>query len=110
KLKAEKEIVFIAFSYPACLKLRELDANVKIQYLNGDKTPEQLKQDRIYGLDYNAEVLKKNPQYVVQAKKLGIKTNVWTVNTEEDIQYLIQQGVDYITTDQPELLKKILKK
>ncbi|NGM60733.1 glycerophosphodiester phosphodiesterase [Sphingobacterium sp. SGG-5] len=110
KLKAEKEIVFIAFSYPACLKLRELDAKVKIQYLNGDKTPEQLKQDRIYGLDYNAGVLKKNTQYVEQAKKLGIKTNVWTVNTEEDMQYFIQQGVDYITTDQPELLKQILKK
>ncbi len=110
KMKAEKKIVFIAFSYPACLKLRELDAKVKIQYLNGDKTPEQLKQAKIYELDYNAGVLKKNPQYLEQAKKLGIKINVWTVNKEEDIQYFINQHVDYLTTDEPELLKKIVKK
>lgn len=110
QMKAQKEVVFIAFSYPACLKLRELDPKVKIQYLNGDKTPEQLKQDKIYELDYNAKGFKKYPEYIGQAKKLGIKTNVWTVNKEEDMQYFIQQGVDFITTDEPELLKQVLKK
>jgi glycerophosphoryl diester phosphodiesterase len=110
KLKAEKRVVFIAFSYPACLKLRELDSKVNIQYLNGDKTPAQLKQDKIYGLDYSVKVLKAHPEYITDAKKLGIKTNVWTVNTEEDMKYFIQQGVDFITTDQPELLQQVLKK
>ncbi|NGF55634.1 glycerophosphodiester phosphodiesterase [Parapedobacter sp. SGR-10] len=110
KLKGLDKTVFIAFSYPACLKLRELDKNVKIQYLNGDKTPEQLKQDHIYELDYNVKVFKKNPDYIPQAKKLGIKTNVWTVNKKEDMEYFIAQGVDFITTDQPELLKKVLSK
>lgn len=110
KFKAEKDVVFIAFSYPACLKLRELDSKVKVQYLNGDKTPSQLKQDKIYELDYNLGVLKKHPEYVAEAKKLGIKTNVWTVNKEEDMKYFIEQGVDFITTDEPELLKTVLKK
>ncbi|HMR20066.1 MAG TPA: glycerophosphodiester phosphodiesterase family protein [Sphingobacterium sp.] len=110
KMKAEKKIVFIAFSYPACLKLRELDPKVKIQYLNGDKTPEQLKQDKILEFDYNQKVLKKHPEYIQQAKKLGMKTNVWTVNKEEDMRYFIQQDVDFITTDEPELLKQVLKK
>jgi len=110
KLKGLNKTVFIAFSYPACLKLRELDKKVKIQYLNGDKTPEQLKQDRIYELDYSIKALKKNPGYIPQAKKLGIKTNVWTVNTEEDMKYFIEQGVDFITTNEPELLKKVLNK
>lgn len=110
KLKAEKKIIFIAFSYPACLKLRELDSKVKVQYLNGDKTPAQLKADKIFELDYNLGVLKKNPVYVAEAKKLGIKTNVWTVNTEEDMNYFVDQGVDFITTDEPEKLKELLKK
>ncbi len=109
KMKAEKKTVFIAFSYPACLKLRELDPKVNVQYLNGDKTPEQLEQDKIYAFDYSVGTLKKHPEYIGQAKKLGMKTNVWTVNKEEDMQYFIKQGVDYITTDEPELLKRILK-
>lgn len=110
KLKVEKKIVFIAFSYPACLKLRELDSKVKIQYLNGNKTPTQLKQDKIFELDYNLGVLKKHPEYVSEAKKLDVKTNVWTVNTEEDMKYFIDQGVDFITTDEPEKLNELLKK
>ncbi len=110
KHKGLKKTVFIAFSYPACLKLRELDKKVKIQYLNGDKTPAQLKQDHIYELDYSIKALKKNPEYIPQAKKLGIKTNVWTVNSEEDMNYFISQGVDFITTNEPELLKKVLSK
>lgn len=110
KFNAERKVVFIAFSYPACLKLRELDPKVKVQYLNGDKTPAQLKQDKIVELDYNVGVLKKHPEYISEAKKLGVKTNVWTVNAEEDMAYFMEHGVDFITTDEPEKLKELLKK
>lgn len=110
KFKAEGEVVFIAFSYPACLKLRELDPKVKVQYLNGDKTPAQLKQDKIHELDYNLGVLKKHPEYINEAKKLGMKTNVWTVNKHEDMMHFIDMGVDFITTDEPERLLELLKK
>src|SRR5690606_17474670 len=110
KFKAEKDVVFIAFSYPACLKLRELDSKDKVQYLNGDKTPAQLKKDKIYELDYNSGDLKKHPEYVAEANNLGIKTKVWTVNKQEDMKYFIEQGVDFITTQEFKLLKNVLKK
>jgi glycerophosphoryl diester phosphodiesterase len=35
--------------------------------------------------------------------------NVWTVNKEEDIRWCIEQGVDYITTDDPVLVEKLIK-
>jgi len=35
---------------------------------------------------------------------------VWTVNTAEQMQEMIALGVDYITTDYPELLQQELKK
>lgn len=110
RLKAQKQTEYIAFSYDACLKLRELDKKAKIHYLNGDKTPQQLKDAKLSGFDYNVGILRKNTNWIEEAKKLKLKTNVWTANSREDLTYFIQQGVDYITTDEPELLNQLLNK
>jgi len=39
----------------------------------------------------------------------GYRVGVWTVNDESRMRYFIQQGVDFITTDRPDVLMKILK-
>lgn len=110
KLKANKMVEVIAFSWDACLKFRSLNKKLKIHYLNGDKDPTTLKAANISGFDYNTATLKKTPSWVSDAHKLGLKTNVWTVNTNEDMNYFITLGLDYITTDEPELLERTLSK
>ncbi|MCH5219171.1 MAG: endonuclease/exonuclease/phosphatase family protein [Muribaculaceae bacterium] len=35
--------------------------------------------------------------------------NIWTVNSEGDIRYSIEQGVDFITTNDPELAQKLIE-
>ena len=45
-----------------------------------------------------------------QAHELGLGVNVWTVDSEEDMRYFIDLGVDFITTDYPERLQAMLKK
>lgn len=110
KLKAGKQVEYIAFSYEACLKLHELDKKAKVHYLNGDKSPEEIKKAGLSGLDYHLSVYKKNPSWIAEAKKLKLKTNVWTVNREDDMRYFMEQRIDYITTDEPELLNTLLKK
>lgn len=37
-----------------------------------------------------------------------MKVNVWTVNSEADMMEFIAMGVDFITTDHPDTLQKIL--
>lgn len=108
-LKALDQTVFISFSYDACLLLRKLDKKVKIQFLGSNKTPQDLFNDKIYGLDFNYNVFKNNTNYIQEAKNLKMDVNVWTVNSKEMLQYFIDQKVDFITTDEPELLKQMLK-
>lgn len=110
KLKSNNMVEVIAFSWDACLKLRSLDKKLKVHYLNGDKAPSILKASNLSGFDYNTAILKKNPSWVSDAHNLGLKTNVWTVNTAEDMSYFITMGLDYITTDEPELLERTLSK
>ena len=99
----------IAFSINACLAFKKLMPDGRIFYLNGDLAPRSIKKIGLTGIDYSMSVLRKNPKWVEQAHKEGLEVNVWTVDTEEDMRYFIDLGVDYITTDYPERLQALLK-
>jgi glycerophosphoryl diester phosphodiesterase len=104
ELGAEKWVDYISFDYDICLKVIELDPSANVAYLNGDKTPAELKEAGFYGLDYNIKIMRENPQWIKEAHDLGMTVNVWTVNREEDMKWLLEEDVAFITTDEPELL------
>ena len=109
KMGLEKQVEYIAFSLNVCEQLAKLTPESEIAYLNGDVTPAELKKKGINGIDYHYNVIEKHPEWVKEAHDLGMKVNVWTVNNESDMQKLIDMKVDYITTDQPLELKKLLE-
>lgn len=99
----------IAFSINACLAFKKLIPDTKIFYLNGDLPPKSIKKLGLAGIDYSMGALRRHPEWVKQAHDLGLEVNVWTVDSEEDMRYFIDLGVDYITTDYPERLQALLK-
>ena len=110
ELKAESYIhSYISFGYDILKKIAEKDASAKTQYLNGTKTPQQLKDDGITGLDYHMNIFKKNPHWIKEAKELGLTLNAWTINAQEDLDWLLANEFDYITTNEPELLFERIK-
>lgn len=100
-------IVFISFDFEMCREIVRLLPHASVQYLNGDKSPAQLKEAGINGMDYHHSVYKKHPAWIEQAKEAGITLNAWTVNTAEDMRWFLERKFDQITTDQPELLMSI---
>ncbi len=99
----------ISFSINFCLAFKKLLPDTKIYYLNGDLAPRSIAKLGLAGIDYSMRAYRSNPTWIKESKKLGLEVNVWTVNKEEDMRYFINEGVDYITTDEPELLQKLLK-
>ena len=99
----------IAFSLNACLTFRKLLPATSVYYLYGDLPPQIIKRLGLTGVDYHMGVLRQNPQWIEQAHDLGLEVNVWTVDSEEDMRYFIDRGVDYITTDYPERLQALLR-
>lgn len=108
KMKAEKWVDYITFSYEGGLKAIEMARDANVAYLTGDKTPAELKEAGFFGFDYNINLLKQNPHWIKEAKELGLTVNAWTVNKEEDLKWLLEQEPDFITTDEPELLFQLL--
>ena len=78
-------------------------------YLRGDVEPEKMKADGFTGVDYHFSVFKKNPDWAVTALKNKLILNAWTVNDEAEMKNLLNQKFEFITTNEPELLFKILK-
>jgi glycerophosphoryl diester phosphodiesterase len=106
--KAKKIVDYILFDYDACLALEKLDAKANIAYLLGDRSPEQAEKDGLWGIDYSYKVFDKNQNWVQDAQQRKLTVNVWTVNERALAESYINQNVDYITTDEPEMLLKMV--
>lgn len=53
--------------------------------------------------------MRRHPEWFDECHKLGLKVNVWTVNDPADMQWCIDHGADFITTNEPEVLQNLLK-
>ena len=48
------------------------------------------------------------PKFVRAAHRLGVRVDVWTVNTEPEMRRMLAAGVDGIMTDRPDVLSRVL--
>lgn len=109
KLHADKITCYISFDYEILKQIREVDQKTVLQYLEGNKSPKEVKLDKISGVDYHYSVFKKHPEWIKEAKENNIILNAWTVNEASDMDWIIEQKFNYITTNEPELLKERIK-
>jgi len=109
ELKLEKKVEYISFSLNTVKELIRLNPKAKVSFLSASLSPKELKEIGCIGLDYNLSAMMKNENWFTEAKECGIKINVWTVNKENDMQYLIEKETDFITTNEPQLGLDLIK-
>ncbi|WPP51192.1 glycerophosphodiester phosphodiesterase [Catalinimonas niigatensis] len=110
KLKMQDWVDYISFDLDACKKIVAMDKNANVAYLNGDLTPQQAKDAGFFGLDYHYKVFQQHPEWIDQAKDLGLTINSWTVNDKETMRWMLDKDVDFITTDEPAILLEMVNK
>lgn len=98
---------YISFSKHACDYLVKNAPGAKVSYLNGDLSPLDAKDAGYSGIDYEDKVFLKNPSWIGEARKLGLITNVWTVDDPADIKYFFREGIAFVTTNEPVKAKKL---
>jgi glycerophosphoryl diester phosphodiesterase len=109
RLKAENITGYISFDYEILKQIRKVDSKTFLQYLEGNKSPKEVKTDGITGIDYHYSVFKKHPEWISEAKANKITLNAWTVNDVETMDWIIDNKFDFITTNEPELLLDRIK-
>ena len=106
-------VLFISFSKYMCDVVARLCPEFINQFLSmdfvGNQTPEIYGNQGINGVDYHYKMFDMHPNWVKNAHERGMSVNAWTVNKEKDIQRMIELGVDAITTNEPLLVREMLK-
>jgi glycerophosphoryl diester phosphodiesterase len=109
KLNIEKRIVYISFSKDILLWIKEKQPKATVFYLESDLSIDAIVQNKFDGINLHYTSFKMNNQLSATAKNAGLKIGSWTVNELSDLAILQQQGVEWITTNQPQQFQTQLK-
>lgn len=104
------QLIFFDSYQLSCLQLIEMKRELKVAYLSGDLSPQELFQMGYRGMAYNYSKYLNGSTIVSEAKNLDLDIHAWTVNSRKAMDQLIDLGCQYIITDQPDDLSMYLIK
>jgi len=101
----------MAFEWDTLERLRALDPTARLTGLLSRRGAEQQggiraaaeRLARLGANDLGIERTLLSPDAVAAARAAGLTIGVWTVNDAEDLRRALDSGVDYVTTDRPDL-------
>ncbi len=107
-------VVVTSFNPLILNRLKGIDINIPLGLLHVPVVPFLLKKASFYTmvspgllLPYHKKV---NHNYLNLARSGGAKVLPWTVNTEDDMEKMLELGVDGLITDHPDILHDFLRK
>ena len=110
RMKMQGYVKYISFNYEVLKRIHYLDPTATTLYLwEGKRLLSDLVNDGISGIDYSYYAYRQDKDLNQKAHQKNLLTNVWTVNNAQELSQYYEDGVDYITTDEPELLLKIIQ-
>jgi glycerophosphoryl diester phosphodiesterase len=113
-----ERMAIISFKFDVCVEARRLMPNVEVYFLSNTKKDKQtgayppypkkmlqeVKDAQLTGVDLDYHPVTK--KLVEQARALGLKFWVWTVDDEQAIDDMTRLGVDAITTNMPNTARR----
>lgn len=98
------QVIIFSFYYPVLAKIRQLDQKIPILYLIG--TADEMTIDYAKVIDAAAIGVgggtNLTKEYMDFAHSEGVEVWQWTVNDEQDMQRLLDIGLDGLITDYPD--------
>lgn len=104
-----ERVMFISFSLSECGLFAQAAPGFTIQYLGSDRDFDALNENGVNGIDMYFPTFLGDPKWKEGARANGYGINVWTVDGKDDIRRCIGEGIDFLTTNEPELARSILK-
>lgn len=103
-LDMNDEVIIFSFYYPVLTKIRELDKSIPILFLKGSADKKTIADAKAIeasaiGVGNGTNITK---EFLDYAHKNGIEVWKYTVNKEDEMQQLIDLGLDGLITDFPD--------
>jgi len=113
------EFIVISFNFDTCVEARKQLPECEVYFLKGAKNKEtkkienftkdilnQAKEANLTGVNLDYQGVTK--QLVDEAKDMGLKFLVWTVDGKDDVQRMTKFGVGAITTNRPDTTRRYI--
>jgi len=104
-------IIVSSFHHDKIKRLQELEPKLKLALLTDSEFIEiekYLSNNGLSSYSYHPEINLISKEDVEKLHDKGVKIFVWTVNKEEDLNYLVKLGVDGVITNYPDIMKELL--
>ena len=109
KMKMEKQVEYTTFSDWMVQEIHRIDPRAKVLWLESGvfvHDPDYCYARHYDAISYDMNGLMNHPEYVERAHQLGMEVTLWIVNDNEVVDWAIRHGVDYVSSDHPERIKK----
>ena len=107
-----ENIIVSSFHHDKIKKLQELEPKLKLALLTNSEFIEiekYLSTNELSSYSYHPEINHVSKEDIEKLHAKGIKIFVWTVNKEEDLNYLVELGVDGVISDYPDIMKELIR-
>jgi len=115
------QVLIISFDFPTLVDVKKLDPHIQTGALTdaswmlarANKSPEEIVDEIVKstGADYYLPAAGGVTEALIKAAHArGLKIGTWTVDAPADMERLAKQGIDGITTNKPDELKRVLGK
>ena len=101
KLGISEKIIYISFGFEVVKTIKRLQPNAIVLYLENNKTINEIVNEKFNGINFHFSNYISDPQLSAVAKQNNLLLGSWTVNQVEDLNKLIAQEVEFITTNVP---------
>ena len=113
-LLAENELttsaLVISFDSVTLKRVHEIEPSIKTGFLYRIPTVLADSAKKEMGVSYLCpHYLLATPSMIKKAHADGLKVNTWTVNEEKVMKRLMESECDTVTTDHPDVLKKVVQ-
>ena len=112
KLKVGDRVAYTSFSESACDRILAREPSAKVIFLGSGvyiPTAAWAKEKGYKGISYDLNGFLNHPEIAAEAKALGIETTLWLVNDHEVAAWARKHGIDYISSDFPQMHTSIRK-
>jgi glycerophosphoryl diester phosphodiesterase len=110
-LGAEKAVFLSSFNHISMKKCREIDPAVRTGLLYEYPLLDAAAYAQSHGINAihpRVSCLAYSPELTGQAHEKGLAVNVWTANTEKEMRFCVERGVDSIISNYPDKLRALL--
>jgi glycerophosphoryl diester phosphodiesterase len=108
--RTKLDIVIMSFDTDTLRLVRHQDLAVRLEHLFSEMGSDAFERALSIGASgVNVYYQSLNNDLVEEAHSLGLRVTAWTVNRIEDLRSLAAMGVDFVTTDRPDLMVPALR-